>query len=41
MVQQYTRYMHKLKEPHAMLKLDITHAFDSIWYVLIFEVLRG
>lgn len=30
MLVQQTRYLHQMGESHAMLKLDITHAFDSV-----------
>jgi hypothetical protein len=40
MVQQTTRYLHRLKVPWVLLKLDIAHAFDSVSWALLMEVLR-
>jgi hypothetical protein len=40
LVQQTARYLHRLKEPRVMLKLDIARAFDSISWGFLFQVLR-
>jgi hypothetical protein len=40
LVQQLARAMHKSKEPHIFLKLDISKAFDTVSWPLLLEVLR-
>jgi hypothetical protein len=40
LVQQTARFLHRLKEPRVMLKLDIARAFDLVSWALLFEVLR-
>lgn len=40
LVQQTARFLHRLKEPRVMLKLDIAHAFDSVSWALLFAVLQ-
>jgi hypothetical protein len=39
LVQQTTRFLHRLKEPRVMLKLDIAKAFDSVSWGLLVQVL--
>jgi hypothetical protein len=40
LIQQTTHYLHRVKEPRVMLKLDIAHVVDSASWALLFEVSR-
>jgi hypothetical protein len=40
MVQQLTRSLHNTKEPHILLKLDISKAFDSIYWSFLLDMLQ-
>jgi hypothetical protein len=40
LVQQMTRFLHQQKQPHIMLKLDITKAFDSVSWPFLLEVMQ-
>lgn len=40
LVQQTARFLHGRKEPRVMLKLDIAHAFDSVSWGFLMEILR-
>lgn len=39
-VRQSARFLHQLKLPHALLKLDLTKAFNSISWAFVLQVLR-
>lgn len=40
LVQQLARTLHKSKEPHVLLKLDMSRAFDSVSWSFLLEVRR-
>jgi len=40
LVQQIVKSLHKNKEAHILLKLDISKAFDSISWLFLLEILR-
>ncbi|WVZ63856.1 LOW QUALITY PROTEIN: hypothetical protein U9M48_013454 [Paspalum notatum var. saurae] len=40
LVQQLARNLHRSKEPHVLLKLDISKAFDSVSWSFLLEVLQ-
>jgi hypothetical protein len=40
LVQQLTRSLHHTKEPHILLKLDISKAFDSISWPFLLDMLQ-
>jgi len=40
LVQQMVKSLHKMKEAHILLKLDISKAFDSVSWSFLLEVLR-
>jgi hypothetical protein len=40
LVQQLARTLHRSKEPHILLKLDISKAFDTVSWPFLIEVMR-
>jgi len=40
LVQHTTRYLHQQKQPHILLKLDITKAFDSVSWPFLLAVMQ-
>jgi hypothetical protein len=40
MIQQIARLLHQQRKPRALLKLDITKAFDFVSWPLFLDVLR-
>jgi mannosylglycoprotein endo-beta-mannosidase len=40
LVQQTARYLHEQKEPHILLKLDISKAFDLVSWPFLLEILQ-
>jgi hypothetical protein len=40
LVQQTTRFLHQQKQPHILLKLDISKAFNSVAWPFLIEVLQ-
>ena len=40
LVQQTARFLHQQKQPRILLKLDISKAFDSVYWPLLLEILQ-